>query len=163
MNYNTQHKFYCGVDLHARSMFVHIVDHKGKTVFVEDPDTNRRWLRADCSTALTEAASPATPRRSRLRSGTQRREGAHAFSPEPPAASGDGRLGGKSMWKTKAATSVPRGRCAQRRPNQRFWRFRSTGLDVWRFIDGVFISIPCYTPSRSADPLPVRSADGVTS
>src|SRR5450432_1887261 len=36
MNYNTQHKFYCGVDLHARSMFVHILDHKGKTVFEAD-------------------------------------------------------------------------------------------------------------------------------
>ena len=101
MNYKTQHKFYCGVDLHARSMFVHIVDHNSKTVFVEEPDTNRWWLRAFCSTAHTEAASPATRRRSRLRSGTQRREGAHAFSPKPPAASGDGRLGGKSMWKTK--------------------------------------------------------------
>jgi len=36
MNYNTQHKFYCGVDLHARSMYVHIVDHKGKSVFDRD-------------------------------------------------------------------------------------------------------------------------------
>ena len=36
MNYNTQHQFYCGVDLHARSMFVHILDKKGKTVFEED-------------------------------------------------------------------------------------------------------------------------------
>ena len=36
MNYNTQHRFYCGVDLHARSLFTHILDHKGKTVFEED-------------------------------------------------------------------------------------------------------------------------------
>ena len=36
MNYNQPHKFYCGVDLHARSMFVHVLDHKGKTVFEED-------------------------------------------------------------------------------------------------------------------------------
>src|SRR5450432_898321 len=36
MNYNTQHQFYCGVDLHARSMFVHILDQKGKTVFEGD-------------------------------------------------------------------------------------------------------------------------------
>jgi hypothetical protein len=37
MNYNnTQHQFYCGVDLHARSMFVHVLDKKGKTVFEED-------------------------------------------------------------------------------------------------------------------------------
>jgi len=36
MIYNQQHKFYCGVDLHARSMFTHVLDHKGKTVFEED-------------------------------------------------------------------------------------------------------------------------------
>lgn len=34
--YSTQHKFYCGVDLHARTMFIHILDHKGKTVFEKD-------------------------------------------------------------------------------------------------------------------------------
>src|SRR5271163_2270449 len=34
--YNTQHAFYCGVDLHARSMFTHILDHEGKTVFERD-------------------------------------------------------------------------------------------------------------------------------
>lgn len=26
MNYNRQHQFYCGVDLHARSMFTHVLD-----------------------------------------------------------------------------------------------------------------------------------------
>ena len=31
--YNTQHSYYCGIDLHARSMFTHILDHDGKTVF----------------------------------------------------------------------------------------------------------------------------------
>jgi transposase len=36
MNYNQQHKFYCGVDLHARTMFAHVLDHKGKTVFEQD-------------------------------------------------------------------------------------------------------------------------------
>lgn len=36
MNYNTRHQFYCGVDLHARSMFVHVLDHKGKTRFEDD-------------------------------------------------------------------------------------------------------------------------------
>ena len=36
MVYNQQHQFYCGVDLHARSMFTHILDTKGKTVFEED-------------------------------------------------------------------------------------------------------------------------------
>ena len=36
MNYNTQHKFYCGVDLHARTMFTHVLDHGGATVFARD-------------------------------------------------------------------------------------------------------------------------------
>jgi transposase len=31
--YNQQHSFYCGVDLHARSLFTHILDERGKTVF----------------------------------------------------------------------------------------------------------------------------------
>ena len=35
-SYNQQHRFYCGVDLHARSMYLHILDHKGKTVFDRD-------------------------------------------------------------------------------------------------------------------------------
>jgi transposase len=34
--YNRQHRFYCGVDLHARSLFTHVLDHKGKTVFEKD-------------------------------------------------------------------------------------------------------------------------------
>ncbi len=38
--YNRQHRSYCGVDLHARTMFVHILDHKGKTVFAEDLPAN---------------------------------------------------------------------------------------------------------------------------
>ena len=29
--YNEQHKYYCGIDLHARKMYVCILDHKGKT------------------------------------------------------------------------------------------------------------------------------------
>src|SRR3982751_2569968 len=36
MNYGRQHRFYCGVDLHARTMFTHVLDHKGKTVFEQD-------------------------------------------------------------------------------------------------------------------------------
>ena len=31
--YKHTHAFYAGVDLHARSMFTHILDHEGKTVF----------------------------------------------------------------------------------------------------------------------------------
>jgi transposase len=31
--YDRQHQYYCGVDLHARSMYVHILDQHGKTHF----------------------------------------------------------------------------------------------------------------------------------
>jgi hypothetical protein len=31
--YNHAHRFYAGIDLHARSMFTHVLDAKGKTVF----------------------------------------------------------------------------------------------------------------------------------
>ncbi len=34
--YNGCHAFYCGVDLHARSMFIHVLDHGGATVFARD-------------------------------------------------------------------------------------------------------------------------------
>ena len=34
--YNQTHAFYAGVDLHARSMFTHVLDHAGKTVFERD-------------------------------------------------------------------------------------------------------------------------------
>jgi transposase len=34
--YNQQHQFYCGVDLHARSMFIHILNQPGDTVFAKD-------------------------------------------------------------------------------------------------------------------------------
>ncbi len=30
-NYNQRHSYYCGVDLHARSLYVHVVDDTGKT------------------------------------------------------------------------------------------------------------------------------------
>jgi transposase len=30
--YTGQHRFYAGIDLHARSMYIHILDHQGKTV-----------------------------------------------------------------------------------------------------------------------------------
>ena len=47
MHYTNQHRFYCGVDLHARSMFTHVLDAKGKTVFEEDlPAGPDEFLRA---------------------------------------------------------------------------------------------------------------------
>jgi transposase len=36
MYYTHRHRFYCGVDLHARTLFVHVLDDKGKTVFEQD-------------------------------------------------------------------------------------------------------------------------------
>lgn len=47
MVYNQPHRFYCGVDLHARSLFTHVLDHKGKTVFEQDlPADPKTFLRA---------------------------------------------------------------------------------------------------------------------
>ena len=43
-NYNQQQQFYAGVDLHARSMYLHIVDAKGKAVYERDLFAGR----ADC-------------------------------------------------------------------------------------------------------------------
>jgi transposase len=34
--YQHRHRFYCGVDLHARTMYVHLLDADGKTVFEQD-------------------------------------------------------------------------------------------------------------------------------
>ena len=34
--YNGSHAFYCGVDLHAKSMFTHVLDDAGGTVFARD-------------------------------------------------------------------------------------------------------------------------------
>ena len=45
--YTGRHRFYCGVDLHARTMYVHVLDHTGKTVFEQDlPADPRAFLRA---------------------------------------------------------------------------------------------------------------------
>jgi transposase len=35
-NYNQAHAFYAGVDLHARSLFLHVLNARGKTVFEQD-------------------------------------------------------------------------------------------------------------------------------
>ena len=34
--YKTQHLYYCGVDLHARSLYINILDDKGRTRLEED-------------------------------------------------------------------------------------------------------------------------------
>src|SRR5262245_25649936 len=38
--YNQPHAYYCGVDLHARSMFTHVLDQAGVTVFARDLAAN---------------------------------------------------------------------------------------------------------------------------
>jgi hypothetical protein len=38
--YKQPHAFYAGIDLHARSMFTHILDNDGKTVFKADLSAN---------------------------------------------------------------------------------------------------------------------------
>ena len=42
--YNQQHKFYCGIDLHARKMYVCILDQKGKTKVHENIKTDPELL-----------------------------------------------------------------------------------------------------------------------
>ena len=45
--YTTQHQFSCGIDLHARSMYVGILDAAGTIVFHKDlPTTPEHFLRA---------------------------------------------------------------------------------------------------------------------
>jgi transposase len=34
--YTGQHRFYAGVDVHARTLYVHVLDHQGQTVFEHD-------------------------------------------------------------------------------------------------------------------------------
>ena len=64
--YTGQHRFYCGVDLHARTMFTHVLDHKGKTVFEQDlPADPAAFLEPSSRTARTwssasSACSPGT-------------------------------------------------------------------------------------------------------
>ncbi len=38
--YHTQHLHYCGVDLHARSLFVNVLDHTGQTRLERDLPAN---------------------------------------------------------------------------------------------------------------------------
>lgn len=45
--YTTPHPYYCGVDLHARSMYVHILNADGQTVFDKDlPASPQHFLHA---------------------------------------------------------------------------------------------------------------------
>ena len=65
-NYNQAHQFYAGVDLHARSMFVHVLSARGKTVFERDlPAEPDAFLDAvkpfrKTSSSAASACSPGT-------------------------------------------------------------------------------------------------------
>ena len=45
--YNQPHAYYCGVDLHARSMFTHVVDQAEATVFASDLAANPQVFLAE--------------------------------------------------------------------------------------------------------------------
>jgi Transposase len=34
--YNQAHRFYAGIDLHARTLYIHVLDHQGQTLFEHD-------------------------------------------------------------------------------------------------------------------------------
>ena len=42
--YNTTHLHYCGIDLHARSLYVCISDHEGKTLLHKEVPANPESL-----------------------------------------------------------------------------------------------------------------------
>lgn len=42
--YNQRHKFYCGIDLHARKMYVCILDSQGKTLVHQNMNTDPQLL-----------------------------------------------------------------------------------------------------------------------
>ena len=58
--YNQQHRFYCGVDLHARTMYLCILDSAGQVVYdknlAADPDA---FLKAVAPSA-TDSLSPSS-------------------------------------------------------------------------------------------------------
>ena len=64
--YKNPHRFYCGVDLHARTLFLHMLDHNGQTRFEKNIPARRlltgpvalpRWGRSrDASAFLREVA-----------------------------------------------------------------------------------------------------------
>ena len=62
--YPHQHAYYCGVDLHARSMFVHVLDQHGQHLFEKDLP------------ACPDAEAARTP--SQALTGTMRRRGSRS-------------------------------------------------------------------------------------
>ena len=65
--YTNQHRFYCGIDLHARTMHLCILDHAGNVVFDQQPARRPRRLprtpslpSATASSSASSACSPGT-------------------------------------------------------------------------------------------------------
>ncbi len=59
--YTQQHRHYCGIDLHARSMFVCILDRSGKTLVHKKIDCDRdELLQAFDPTAARTSPSPSS-------------------------------------------------------------------------------------------------------
>ncbi|MBU4185056.1 MAG: hypothetical protein KKI12_13055 [Proteobacteria bacterium] len=52
--YTKQHKYYCGIDLHARSMYVCILDSEGEVVFHKDIKTRPDALMIAITTFLDD-------------------------------------------------------------------------------------------------------------
>ena len=61
--YNQSHAYYCGIDLHARSLYLHVLDDKGTTRLERD-------IPASPAAALNNLISPiAFHRRGRVQHG----------------------------------------------------------------------------------------------
>ena len=44
--YNSQHRYYCGIDLHARTMYVVVIDQAGQVLVERNMKTNaEEWLK----------------------------------------------------------------------------------------------------------------------
>jgi hypothetical protein len=66
--YQQPHAFYAGVDLHARSLFTHVLDRHGRTVFERDlPACPDSFLHAWSRRGRWQLSPPRAPRRPRRR------------------------------------------------------------------------------------------------
>jgi hypothetical protein len=60
--YNTPHSYYCGVDLHARSLIVNILDDKGRTRLEQDLPASSPMLSQLTSSLKGSFCQPRPPR-----------------------------------------------------------------------------------------------------
>ena len=65
--YNQAHAFYCGVDLHARTMYLCILDQVGRIVLHEDVPAEAAALFSICPTPRFRAGSGRGDRGQKLR------------------------------------------------------------------------------------------------